>query len=52
MIFYAFYNVGLLELSPPDLMDERQFSFVDDVALLVTGLTFVEAHRKLWDMME
>ena len=52
MIFYAFYNAGLLELSPPDSVDERQFGFVDDVALLAMGPTFEEAHRKLRDMME
>lgn len=52
MIFYAFYNAGLLELSPPGSRDERQFGFVDDVALLATGDNFVETNRKLKDMME
>ena len=52
MMFYAFYNAGLLELSPPNSPDERQFGFVDDVALLATGNTTEEAHRKLKDMME
>lgn len=52
MMFYAFYNAGLLELSPPESPDERQFGFVDDVALLATGNTIEEAHRKLKNMME
>ena len=52
MIFYAFYNAGLLELSPPGSRDEGQFGFVDDVALLATGDSFIETHEKLTDMME
>ena len=52
MMFYAFYNVGLLELSTPGSTNERQFSFVDDVALLATGPTFAETHEKLKSMME
>ena len=52
MIFYAFYNAGLLELSPPGSQDEGQFGFVDDVALLVTGDNFAKTHEKLADMME
>lgn len=52
MMFYAFYNAGLLELSPPNSMDENQFGFVDDVALLATGTTFAETHLKLKNMME
>ena len=52
MIFYTFYNAGLLQLSPPDSTDESQFSFVDDVALLATGLNFAETHQKLKNMME
>ena len=52
MMFYAFYNAGLLELSPPGSTDERQFGFVDDVTLLATGPTFVETHEKLKSMME
>ena len=52
MLFYSFYNAGLLELSPPDSRDERQFGFVDDVALLATGLTIDATHQKLKSMME
>lgn len=52
MIFYAFYNAGLLELSPPNSRDERQFGFVDDVALLAIGPTFEVTHHKLKSMME
>ena len=52
MMFYAFYNAGLLELSPNNSPDERQFGFVDDVALLATGSTFEATHQKLKDMME
>ena len=52
MIFYAFYNSGLLELSPLTSKDESQFGYVDDVALLATGANFTESHRKLIDMME
>jgi len=51
MIFYAFYNAGLLEISPPDSKDEAQFGFVDDVALLATGDNIEETHAKLADMM-
>lgn len=52
MIFYMFYNAGLLELSPPNSKDESQFGFVDDVALLATGENFEETHHKLKNMME
>ena len=52
MIFYAFYNAGLLELSPPKARDESQFGYVDDVALLATGKDFDDTHRKLIEMME
>jgi ribonuclease HI len=52
MLFYSFYNAGLLELSPPNSHDERQFGFVDDVALLAIGPTLEATHRKLKDMME
>ena len=52
MMFYAFYNAGLLELSSPNAPDEKQFGFVDDMALLVTGSTFTETHQKLKNMME
>ena len=51
MIFYAFYNAGLLEISPPSSKDEYQFGFVDDVALLATGANLEETHAKLKDMM-
>ena len=40
MLFYAFYNAGLLEISPPNASDEKQFGFVDDVALLAIGDNF------------
>lgn len=52
MLFYAFYNTGLLELSPPKSPDESQFGYVDDVALLATGKDFDDTHRKLISMME
>ena len=52
MMFYTFYNAGLLELSVPNSADERQFGFVDDVALLATARTIEEAHQKLKNMME
>jgi len=51
MIFYAFYNAGLLEISPPDTQGEQQFGYVDDVALLAIGDDFVETHKKLSRMM-
>ena len=51
MLFYAFYNAGLLEISPPNAHDESQFSFVDDVALLAIGNSFEETYAKLTDMM-
>ena len=51
MIYYAFYNAGLLELSPPGSRNEWQFGFVDDVALLATGDNFAETHKRLADMM-
>ena len=51
MIFYAFYNAGLLEISPPEARDEKQFGFVDDVALLATGNNFTDTYEKLTDMM-
>jgi len=51
MIFYAFYNAGLLEISPTNSRDEAQFGFVDDVALLATGDNLTETHEKLKDMM-
>lgn len=51
MIFYAFYNTGLLEISPLTSKDESQYGFVDDVALLATGDTLEETHAKLSDMM-
>jgi len=51
MIYYAFYNAGLLEISPPGTCDENQFGYVDDVSLLAIGNDFVEAHKGLSDMM-
>ena len=51
MIFYTFYNAGLLELSPPGSQNEGQYGFVDDVSLLATGTDFDETHRGLMDMM-
>jgi len=51
MIYYAFYNAGLLEISPPDAQDEQQFGFVDDVALLAIGDNLTETHDKLANMM-
>ena len=51
MIYYAFYNAGLLKLSPPESEDEEQFGFVDDVALFAAGDNFTEAHETLADMM-
>lgn len=51
MIFYAFYNAGLLEISPPDAQDEKQFGFVNDVALLAIGNNFTETYGKIKDMM-
>ncbi|KAF9784728.1 hypothetical protein BJ322DRAFT_1109440 [Thelephora terrestris] len=51
MIFYAFYNAGLLEISPPNCPDEQQFGYVDDIALLATGVDLSTTHSKLADMM-
>jgi len=51
MIYYAFYNAGLLELSPPETQDEGQFGFVDDVSLLMIGNNFTETNKGLTDMM-
>jgi len=51
MIFYAFYNAGLLQISPPSCNDEAQFGCVDDVALLATGDNLKETHANLADMM-
>ena len=51
MIYYAFYNAGLLEISPPGMQNENQFGYVDDVSLLAIGDNFVETHEGLSDMM-
>ena len=51
MIFYMFYNTGLLEISPPDTPDKQQFGYIDDIALLATGNSLAETHCKLADMM-
>ena len=51
MIFYAFYNTGLLEISPPGAPNEKQFGFVDDVALLATGDNLTETYQRITDMM-
>ena len=51
MIYYAFYNAGLLEISLPNASDETQFGYVDDVAILATGNDLAETHRKLANMM-
>ena len=51
MLNYAFYNAGLLEITPPDATDEAVFGFVDDVAVLSIGKTFTVTHRKLGHMM-
>ena len=51
MLFYAFYNAGLLEISPRNAHDESQFGFIDDVALLAIGNSFEETYAKLTDMM-
>ena len=51
MIYYAFYNAGLLEISPPSAHKESQFGYVDDVALLAIGNNTAETHNKLADMM-
>ena len=51
MIFYAFYNAGLLEISHPNATDEKQFGFVDDVALLAIGDNFKETYDKLTGLM-
>ena len=51
MLFYVFYNTGLLEISPPGAHDESQFSFVDNIALLAIGNSFKETYTKLTDMM-
>ena len=52
MLFYAFYNTGILELSPPKSPDKSQFGYVDNVALLATGKDFDDTHHKLISMME
>ncbi|KAF9780591.1 hypothetical protein BJ322DRAFT_980135, partial [Thelephora terrestris] len=51
MIYYAFYNAGLLEISPPTARDEFQFGYVDDVALLAIGKDTSDTHKKLSEMM-
>jgi ribonuclease HI len=51
MIFYAFYNAGLLEISPYDCRDEKQFGFVDDVTLLAIGENFNDTYQKITNMM-
>jgi hypothetical protein len=51
MLYYAFYNAGLLDISPPHSHDKKQFGFVDDVALLATGSNFNETYTKIQDMM-
>jgi len=51
MIYYAFYNAGLLEISHPGARNENQFGFVDDVSLMAVGDNFVEAHQRLSSMM-
>ena len=52
MLFYAFYNTGLLELRPPNSPAESQFGYVGEVALLATGKDFHYTHRILTKMME
>jgi len=47
MIFYAFYNAGLLQISPPLADDEAQFGCVDNVALLTTGDNLDETHANV-----
>jgi hypothetical protein len=42
MLYYALYNAGLVDISPPHAQDEKQFGFVDDVALLAIGNNFEE----------
>ena len=44
-------TTGLLEITPPDAMDEAVFGFVDDVAVLSIGKTLTVTHRKLGHMM-
>ena len=51
MLNHAFYNAGLLEITPPDAMDEAVFGFVDDITILSIGKTFTVTHRKLGHMM-
>ena len=51
MIYYVFYNAGLLEISPPTAKDKIQFGYVDDVALLAIGDDLAETHKKLTNMM-
>ena len=51
MIFYTFFNAGLLEISPPGSPNRKQFSFFDNVTLLATGNTFQETYARISDMM-
>ena len=51
MIYYGFYNSGLLQISPPGSRNENQFGFVDKVALLAIGDNFTDTYAKLADMM-
>jgi ribonuclease HI len=52
MIFYFFYNYPLIASADPSSKNETILGFVDDVALLATGSSFTDTHRKLKSMME
>ena len=51
MLYYSFYNANLLEISPHNAPNEKQFGYVDDVALLATGNNLTETYTLLADMM-
>ena len=51
MILYAFYNSDLID-SARITEGELAVGSMDDVALIVTGLTFADCHRKIRAFME
>jgi len=51
LILYILYNANIL-IIPVLQNGEWTFIFVDDVALVTTGVDFAETHRKLKEMME
>ncbi|KAF8881115.1 hypothetical protein BD779DRAFT_1382405, partial [Infundibulicybe gibba] len=50
LICYLIYNAGMLSI-PLKHRKEMGLLYVDDAALVVTGHSFADTHRKLIDLM-